>query len=106
MVLLQTKEHVPDLGRLSPEAALRLGPAIAAIGGALVEVTGAAWTYCFGFTEAYRHIHLVPLARSPNVPAEYVRLAITAWPGAPRGDARRVAELSRRLRAAVSIASP
>lgn len=103
-LLLQTRRHALSLGALTEEEARGLGPVVSRVSRALEEVTGASWTYCFAFTEGYRHVHLVLVARYPGVPPEYVRLAITDWPDAPRGGPREVAELSGRLRRA--LASP
>jgi histidine triad (HIT) family protein len=101
VVLLQTKRHVPDLASLTAREAARLGTVVSKVSRALHACSGAAWTYCFGFTEAYRHVHLVIAARYPDLPRRYVRLAFADWPGAPRGDRRQVAELCLRLREAI-----
>jgi len=101
ILLVQAIRHVSDLGSLTDAEAARLGTVISTVSRALQQCTGAAWTYCFGFTEAYRHVHLVVAARYPDLPSRYVRLALADWPQAPRGGRGKVAELCRRLRQAI-----
>ncbi|MGI0055240.1 MAG: HIT family protein [Thermoplasmata archaeon] len=97
-LLVQTRRHATSLGGLSFAESTRIGAVLGALSRAIERVTGAAWTYCFGFTEGYRHVHLVLLARYPGTPPEYVRLRVTDWPGAPRAEAAQVGELVQRLR--------
>jgi len=105
VVRLQTRRHVPDLASLTDSEAGGLGLAIARISRALMECTGAAWTYCFGFTEGVRHVHLVIASRYRELPSEYLRLRHADWPDAPRGGRDEVAELAQRLRTSVSRSS-
>lgn len=101
IVLVQTKRHVPDLASLTDAEAARLGLVLARVSRALTACTAAAWTYCFGFMEAYRHVHVVIASRHPDLPAEYVRLRFHEWPQGPHGGRAEVADLCRRLRAAI-----
>jgi histidine triad (HIT) family protein len=101
LLLLQTKAHTANLGLLSEAAASRLGLVISRLSRALIDVTGATGTYCFGFTEAFRHVHLVLVARYPDVPPQYMRLAITDGPDVPKGGASDVAKSCRRIRTAL-----
>ncbi|MGI0068074.1 MAG: HIT family protein, partial [Thermoplasmata archaeon] len=99
VLLLQTKRHASDRAALTESESARLGVIISGVSRALKACADAAWPYCFGFTEAYRHVHLVIVSRYPNAPSKYVRLAITDWPDAPRDGPDEVAHLCRRLRA-------
>ncbi|MGD0250094.1 MAG: hypothetical protein ABSB97_04315 [Thermoplasmata archaeon] len=98
LLRIQTRDHVSDLGGLTEVEAERFESVIARATHALKECTGASWTYCLGFTEAFRHVHLVTASRYPETPNQYVRLAITDWPDAPRGSESEVAALCGRLR--------
>ncbi|MCI4372368.1 MAG: HIT family protein [Thermoplasmata archaeon] len=106
IILIQTKRHVPNLAALSDSESERLGWLIGRLSRALGMCTPAEWTYCFGFTEGVRHVHMLIAARYPGMPKEYVRLAIADWPGAPHGDPIQVAELVSRLRSAVGRPGP
>ena len=97
-LLIQTKRHVPDLAALTNTEAHELGLLIQRISQALKICTDAEWTYVLGFMEAVQHVHVFVAARYPKTPKEYVRLGITEWPEAPKGDRAAVVELSRRLR--------
>jgi diadenosine tetraphosphate (Ap4A) HIT family hydrolase len=94
----QTKRHVPSLGGLSPHEAEQLGALVARTSRALETVTGAPWTYCFGFTEGPRHVHLVLGARYAALPENYLRLKFAEWPESPRGDRKAIAALCSSLR--------
>ena len=98
---VQTKRHATNLAALSDSESERLGWLIGRISRALGRCTTAEWTYCFGFTEGFRHIHLLVAARYPGLPKEYLRLAIADWPGAPRGNLAQVEALAGRLRSGV-----
>ena len=95
----QTKRHVPSLGRLSARESAQLGQLLRSISHALESTTGAPWTYCFGFTEGPRHVHLVLGPRHAELPESYRRLRFAEWPDAPRGDRRQLAEFCATLRA-------
>jgi histidine triad (HIT) family protein len=97
-VLVQTKRHSDGLAGLTDQEANELGLLTTRLSRALTEVVGAAWTYAYCFTEAFRHVHLVVDARYPNVPRKYVRLGIHEWPEAPRGDVDSVHRIVRQLR--------
>jgi histidine triad (HIT) family protein len=106
LVIIQTRRHLPGLSALSDAEAERLGWLMGRISRAIVKVTGAEWTYCFGFAEGVRHVQLLIAARYAGMPKEYVRLKITEWPDAPRGDLAKVHELAARLRSEVGIPTP
>lgn len=97
-LLIQTKRHVPDLASLTNAEGHELGLLIQRVSQALKVCTTAEWTYVLGFTEAVRHVHVFVVARYPNTPKEFVRLAVTDWPNAPKGDRAAVVDLSQRLR--------
>lgn len=105
-LLFYTRRQVPNLGELSGPKARRLGSLVARVGRALLRVTDSAWTYCFGFTEGFRHVHLVILPRFRGPPARYVRLAVPEWPDAPRGGRDEVARLCRGPRAELRFRRP
>jgi diadenosine tetraphosphate (Ap4A) HIT family hydrolase len=96
---VQAKRHVPSLGALSGREAQALGPLLTELAAAIETVTGAPWTYCFGFTEGPRHVHLVLGARYADLPDPYLRLRFAEWPDGPHGDRPAIAALSARLRA-------
>ena len=75
----QTKRHVPRLGELNRCESTQMGNLIASVSHALEAVTGAPWTYCFGFTEGPRHVHLVLGARYASLPEAYLRLRFAEW---------------------------
>jgi diadenosine tetraphosphate (Ap4A) HIT family hydrolase len=97
-LLLQTKRHVGDLASLTDEEAAALGRALVRLSQALKQRTGAAWEYCFSFTEAFRHVHFVLASRYADLPKEFVRLSFADWPGAPRSEREGIVVLSRELR--------
>jgi histidine triad (HIT) family protein len=94
----QTKRHASSLGELNPTEAEQLGPLLSAASRAIETVTGAPWTYCFGFTEGPRHVHLVLGARYATLPEKYRRLRFAEWPESPRGDRTALAKLCASLR--------
>jgi diadenosine tetraphosphate (Ap4A) HIT family hydrolase len=97
-LLIQTKRHAEGMAELTELEGQELGSLIQQTSRALKSCTAAAWTYVFSFTEAFRHVHVVVMARYPNTPKQYVRLAITDWPEAPKGGRAEVAQLSQKLR--------
>ena len=103
-VVIQTKRHTEHgLADLTDSEGQRFGLLIAQISRALRELVGARWTYTYCFTEAYQHVHQFVCARYPDMPSEYVRLRFREWKGAPRGTPAQVAELSKKLRARLTI---
>ncbi|MGA7924126.1 MAG: HIT family protein [Thermoplasmata archaeon] len=104
-LLIQTKRHVSDLASLTNDEAVRLGYVLTTLSRALKECTGAAWEYCFSFTEGCRHVHFHLASRYAGLPKEFVRLEFAAWPGAPRSDRDGIVRLSKEL-AAVARMSP
>jgi histidine triad (HIT) family protein len=102
ILLLQTKRHAPGMAELTDLEARQLGSLVQRTSRALKECTGALWTYVFSFTEAYRHVHVVIAARYPDLPPQFLRLAIADWPGAPKGGPSEVAALARRIRERMS----
>jgi diadenosine tetraphosphate (Ap4A) HIT family hydrolase len=98
----QTKRHVPSLGHLRPHESRQMGGLLASVSRALERVTGAPWTYCFGFTEGPRHVHLVLGARYAALPEAYWRLRFAEWPDAPRGDREKIEEFCATLRKEVA----
>ena len=102
---VQTKRHVPSLGHLGARESEQLGELLTATCRALETATGAPWTYCFGFTEGPRHVHLVLGARYAELPEAYLRLRFADWPDAPRGDRTAVAALCKSLREALGSSS-
>ncbi|HTT73267.1 MAG TPA: hypothetical protein VMG99_03860 [Thermoplasmata archaeon] len=95
---VQTKRHVPSLGQLNAGEADGLGTLLASLSQVLESRTGAPWTYCFGFNEGPRHVHLVLGSRYASLPEPYWRLKFAEWPEAPRGDRVQIAALCRSLR--------
>jgi diadenosine tetraphosphate (Ap4A) HIT family hydrolase len=106
LLQLQTRRHVPGFAELTEREAAQLGSLVRGCSRALKSCTPAAWTYVYGFTEAFRHVHLFIAARYPGMPEPYVRLGIANWPEAPRGGAKEVTELVIRLREALRIDGP
>jgi histidine triad (HIT) family protein len=101
---VQTRRHVASLGQLNAREAAGLGELLASVSRALESSTGAPWTYCFGFTEGPRHVHLVLGARYAELPESYLRLRFAEWPEGPRGDRRRLAALCGVLRGRLATA--
>jgi diadenosine tetraphosphate (Ap4A) HIT family hydrolase len=104
LALLQTKRHVRDLSDLSEQEAQALGPLLRRLSRGVEEATGAEWTYCYSFLEGSRHLHILVTARYRGVPREFVRLAISDWPDAPKGDRESVRRLCQAISAAMSRA--
>jgi histidine triad (HIT) family protein len=48
------------------------------------------------------HFHLHLIARYPGTPREFWWTRVDEWPGAPRGGAAEIAEITARLRAAIA----
>ena len=97
-VLIQTKRHTEDgLAELTDAEGQCIGLLVAQISRALKDLVGAAWTYTYSFTEAFRHVHQFVIARYSNMPPEYVRLRINEWKEAPRGPPDQITHLSRQL---------
>jgi diadenosine tetraphosphate (Ap4A) HIT family hydrolase len=95
---VQTKRHVPSLGHLSAVESNELGRLLASLSKGLETRTGAPWTYCFGFTEGPRHVHMVLGSRYAALPEPYLRLRFAEWPEGPRGDRGQIARLASALR--------
>ena len=95
---VQTKRHVPSLGQMNRGEAATLGPLLGRLSRALEARTRAPWTYCFGFNEGARHVHLVLGCRYAGLPEPYLRLRFAEWPGSPRGDRPEIARLCAALR--------
>jgi len=106
LVLIQTKRHATGMAELTAGEAATLGGLIRDVSRALKSCTTAAWTYTFSFTEGFRHVHVIVAARYPGTPKEFVRLAITEWPGAPQGSRAEVEELAGRLRDSMRSFAP
>jgi histidine triad (HIT) family protein len=98
LLLIQTKRHAPGMAELTENEARQLGSLIRRTSRAVKSCTGAAWTYVFSFTEGFRHVHVVVAARYADTPKQFARLAITDWPGAPKGGPAELAKLCRELR--------
>lgn len=93
-VIVQTRRHTEaGLSDLTDAEAERIGLLVGRVSRALRETVGAAWCYTYAFTEGYRHLHQFVVARYPRTPEEFVRLEITDWTDAPRGDRDRVEQL-------------
>ena len=103
---IQTRRHTPHgLPSLTRAEGERIGRLVGQLSRAFRRELGAAWTYTYCFTEAYRHVHQFVVARYPGTPPDQVRLDVTAWADAPRGsrrEVRRVAKAVGRLLAAGS----
>ena len=95
---VQTKRHVPSLGNLNAREGRELGTLLASLSRLLESRTGAPWTYCFGFNEGPRHVHLVLGSRYSSLPPAYLRLKFAEWPEAPRGQREQIASLCASLR--------
>lgn len=106
-VVVQTRRHTEHgLPSLTDEEGARIGVRVAQLSRALRDVTGAAWTYTYCFTEAFRHVHQFVVARYAELPEEHVRLGIGSWRDAPRGDRSAVRRLARELAARLSAHGP
>jgi histidine triad (HIT) family protein len=102
-LFIQTKRHVEALSDMDSSEAERLGLLINLLSKMLKASTGAPWTYCECFMEAFRHVHLILTARYPDLPKQYIRLGITEWPNAPRGDKADVMKFSAKLRSEFAV---
>jgi hypothetical protein len=95
---IQTRRHTPEgLPSLTEAEGERIGRLVAQLSRAFRHELGAAWTYTYCFTEAYRHVHQFVVARYPGTPSEKVRLDVTDWAGAPRGSPREVRRVARAI---------
>lgn len=100
-LVLQPKRHA-TLAELTGDEARAMGWLATRLGRALANCASAEKVYAYAFGEAYDHLHMFVVARYPGAPAEYVRLRVQEWPGAPRGDAKAIASLVQCLRVAIS----
>jgi histidine triad (HIT) family protein len=97
-LLIQTLRHVPTLADLSDVESEAFGRIVGRLSRAVRTVARAELIYLYGFQEIVRHVHWFLTARYPATPPEYLRLAVTDWPGAPRGDEGQVAVMCDQLR--------
>ncbi|MGA7861445.1 MAG: HIT family protein [Thermoplasmata archaeon] len=103
-VVIQTKRHTEaGLSSLTDEEGERIGQLVAQVSRALRELVGAAWCYTYCFTERYQHVHQFVVARHPQTPPEHVRLGVTEWAGAPRGNPEEIRGLARALAERVGV---
>lgn len=60
---------------------------------------GAEHVYAAVIGDGIEHFHLHLIPRYPGTPREYWWVRLDEWPDAPRGDARDIETLTKRLRA-------
>jgi histidine triad (HIT) family protein len=102
-LIVQSVRHVPTLADLSDEEAHAFGRVVIRLSRGLRAATRAELVYLYGFQEIVRHVHLFLTARYPGTPVEYIRLAVTDWPAAPRGSEEDVARLCERIRSELAV---
>lgn len=97
-LMVEPRRHAPSLADLTVEEAQALGLLVSRLSRALKECEGAEHVYAFvlGDHVPHLHVHLVP--RYPGAPPAYWGVHVDEWPEAPRGDARAITALCRRLR--------
>src|SRR6266481_8980106 len=68
-VVVVPARHVLSLSELSPDEAAMLGPLLAAVSRALIEVTGCVKVYLALFAEAdgFEHLHIHVVPRHPHL---------------------------------------
>lgn len=99
-VMLATKEHLEGMWSLSVEQSVGLGPAIRALGRAVIETTGAQRAHLVFLGESGLHFHLGFFPRAAGEPplldnAPLIEAAQTA------ADAERARVLAQRIRSAL-----
>jgi histidine triad (HIT) family protein len=97
-LFVETRRHVPGLEDVSAEEAASVGRLAAAAARALRDCVGAEHVYAAVIGHGVEHFHLHLIPRYPGTPREFWWVRVDEWPGAPRGDATAVAELTAKLR--------
>jgi diadenosine tetraphosphate (Ap4A) HIT family hydrolase len=96
-VMLATREHVQGMWDLSSEQAESLGPLVRAIGGAVVEATGAHRAHLVYLGESALHFHLMFLPRNEQEPPLLDNSPLVAAAQAT-GDVEAVRAVAARIR--------
>jgi diadenosine tetraphosphate (Ap4A) HIT family hydrolase len=96
-VMLATREHVRGMWDLSPEQADTLGQLIRAVGGAVVEATGAHRAHLVYLGESALHFHLMFLPRNEHEPPLLDNSPLVAAAQAT-GDVEAVRTVAARIR--------
>jgi histidine triad (HIT) family protein len=101
-LFVEPRRHVSGWADLTPDEAASVGRLAAAAARALRESEGAEHVYSAVIGHGVDHFHLHLIARYPGTPREFWWTRVDEWPGAPRGGAAEIAEITARLRAAIA----
>lgn len=96
-VVVIPARHVLSLAELTADEAAALGPLLAAVSRALVEVTGCRKTYLALFAEAeeFQHLHIHVVPRYDDQPPDRKGPAVFGYIGGPESDHVPAAEMDR-----------
>lgn len=95
-VFVEVRRHVAGLGQLGEAEASAVGVLVNDLSSAL-RTAGAEHVYAHVYGDGVPHLHVHLISRYPGTPQEYWPLRVKEWPDAPRGDSRKIRELSSRL---------
>ena len=104
-VFVETRRHVAGLGQLTASEAAAVGVLVNDLAEALRSSEGAEHVYGFVYGDGVPHLHVHLQARYPGTPGEFwprrdgqaIVVALTEWPGAPRGGIEAVRAVTQRL---------
>jgi diadenosine tetraphosphate (Ap4A) HIT family hydrolase len=89
--------HIESLSELTPEEAAPLGPLLAALSRALVEVTGCEKTYLMLFAEGegFHHLHIHVVPRHADIPDDHRATRVFGYLGRPESEWVSASEMGR-----------
>jgi diadenosine tetraphosphate (Ap4A) HIT family hydrolase len=97
-LFVETRRHVAEFGDLDLAEAASVGRLASRVSRALLQ-EGAEHVYAAVIGHGVDHFHLHLIPRYPGTPREYWWVRLDEWPDAPRGEARDIEALTKRLRA-------
>jgi len=100
-LFVETRRHVPYLTDLDDIEAAAVGRTVRRAALGLRAELDADFVFSAIVGTGVAHFHQHVLARHPGTPAEYGWMASHDWPGAPRGTTPVIADLCRRIGAAM-----
>ena len=100
-LIVEPRRHLAELGALTPAEASSFGQLMALASAGLQIATGAEHVYATVIGHGVEHLPLHLIPRYAGTPPEFWWKRVDEWPDAPRGHAAEIAELARRIRAAM-----
>ncbi len=102
-LFIESKRHVAEYADLTDEEAQQIGLWVKRLSQALLATLDMDHVYAFMIVDGVPHVHLHVIGRYRGAPREYWGPRVDDWPGAPRGGAEEIAEVSLRIRQFISV---